>query len=97
MSNNDLAKGFYFNEPSDKAPEFILGSVSIRPDDFAAWLSEQQPNEKGYVRLSIKRSREGKVYAALDSWQPGNQQPQSRTKPPAQDFGGFEDDETVPF
>lgn len=88
MSDIEFANGFYFNEPNEKAPDFVLGSVSIKPQAFIDWLSEQTPSEKGYVRLAIKRSREGKIYASLDNWQP--------TQKPAP-VSTFDDDDSIPF
>lgn len=97
MSNEiEFAKGLYFNPPHERAPDFVLGSLSIRPDDFSSWLSEQVPNERGYVRIAIKRSRDGKVYAALDTWQPDGQRGSSRPKRDEWD-DAFDDDATVPF
>lgn len=65
-----FTQGFYYNQPSEKAPDFVLANVSIKPLEFIAWLSEQKQNEKGYVKIAIKRSKQGKVYAELDTWEP---------------------------
>jgi len=43
--------GFFYNKPHEKAPDFVLASISIRPDVFIEWLKEQKPNDHGYVRL----------------------------------------------
>jgi hypothetical protein len=64
----EFASGLYFNLPHEKAPDFVLGSLSVKPDTFIRWLEEQRPDDKGYVRLTVKRGREGKVYVALDTW-----------------------------
>lgn len=70
MTEKKFAEGFYFNKKRDQAPEFVLGSVSLIPDKFIAWLGAQEKDDKGYVRLSILQSREGKIYAEVDTWRP---------------------------
>ena len=70
MSEIKFANGIYFNRPHEKAPEFVLGSISIKPDDFIGWLREQDVNVKGYVRLKVNLSKAGKEYVALDDWKP---------------------------
>ncbi len=63
----EFAQGIYFYE-SDK--DFILGKLSVNANQFITWLQEQQPDEKGYVKLDILRSKEGKPYIALNDWKP---------------------------
>lgn len=70
MSDAKFADGIYFNKKRPEAPEFVLGSLSFLPEKFGAWLKEQTPNAKGYVRLNIKESREGKIYMDVDTWEP---------------------------
>lgn len=82
-----FADGIFYNDPHEKAPEFILGSLSINPAKFAPWLAEQRENSKGYVRLTIKRAKSGKPYLALDTWEP-----QATPQPPADDL-----DDDIPF
>jgi hypothetical protein len=60
--------GIFYNEPHPNAPDFVLASISIRPDVFIEWLKEQETNEKGYVRLQAKRGNEGKPYLDLDNY-----------------------------
>jgi hypothetical protein len=72
MSEQTFAKGFYFDDPHAKAPDFVIGKVSVKVQDAIAFLQQHQ-NNKGYVNLDIKRSREGKPYMALDTWQPSQQ------------------------
>jgi len=70
MAETVFAEGLYYNPPNEKAPDFIVGNLSLQADRFAAWLAQQQPNNKGYVNLVIKRAKSGKVYVALDTWEP---------------------------
>ena len=98
MSDIVFADGIFFNERRDNAPDYVLGSISIKPEELSKWLGSQKTDAKGYVRLQIKRSKNGKPYVALDSWKPtaraesrGGDRQQERAK------GGFEDLEGPPF
>ena len=70
MSDKVFAEGIYYNPPRDGAPDFVLGSISVVPDKFADWITSQQADERGYVRLSIKMGKSSKVYVELDTWKP---------------------------
>ncbi len=70
-----FASGVWFNLPSEKAPDFVKGNLSFAPEKFIEWLRAQKPNEKGYVRLSVKISREGKPYIELDTWEGQKSEP----------------------
>ena len=71
MSDIEFAKGIYFNRPHENAPDFVLGSISVRADVFAEWLAQQTPNEKGYIRLKVNAAKSsGEPYVALDDWKP---------------------------
>jgi hypothetical protein len=78
MSEINFARGFYFDEPKDTAPEWVVGKVSINKQQFLGWLEKQGTNDKGYVRLDVKRSKDGKIYAALDTWQPQGARSEAR-------------------
>ena len=47
-----FANGFSFKR-HEKAPDFVVGNMSIKVDDAIAFLKEQK-NEKGWVNLSVK-------------------------------------------
>ena len=86
MSEIEFANGIYFNEPHENAPDFVLGSISVKPDRFTEWLAQQTPNEKGYVRLKVNMSKMGNPYVALDDWKPDAKAPDD-----------FDDDFLIPF
>lgn len=66
----NFVSGLYYSQPNTKAPEYVLANISVKPLEFIAWLSEQKQNEKGYVRIVVKKSQKGTIYAALDDWEP---------------------------
>jgi hypothetical protein len=90
MSETELARGFYFDEPKENAPNWVVGKVSINKEQFLGWLEKQKANDKGYVRLDVKRSKEGKIYASLDTWKPSGERRQEPV--PAVDM-----DDGIPF
>lgn len=66
----NFVDGLYYNEPNEGAPDFVLGGLSFSKDRFLTWLDQQQANDKGYVKVDIKRSKEGKIYCQLNTYKP---------------------------
>ena len=63
------AKGLFVKR-NEKAPEFVVCSLSFKTDDFILFLKENT-NEKGYVNLQVLKSREkSTIYAVLDTFEP---------------------------
>ena len=73
MSNqsNDLAIGFYANSLSEKTPSFVKANIGIKVADAIKFLQENE-DEKGYVRIKVLESKDGKPYCTIDRWRPGN-------------------------
>ena len=67
MADKIFAKGIYFNEKSGNAPDFVLGSLSIKTGEFIEFLKEQG---KGDLKLKILMSKGGKPYLEVDTWKP---------------------------
>ena len=81
-----FADGFIFKR-QENAPEFVVGSMSIKVDEAMAFLAQNE--SKGWVNLNVKQSKGGKYYMELDTWKP---------KPTKKDDVFEEsDDEDVPF
>lgn len=71
MSEIIFAEGIYFGEKRENAPEFVLGSISIKPEQLTTWLKSQKANESGYVKLDILRSKKtGKPYISVNTFVP---------------------------
>lgn len=70
MSNKQFFDGIYFNKPSEKAPEFIIGKLSINADKLIEFLNSNREyvNNKGYIRGDIKEGRSGKIYIEVDTY-----------------------------
>ena len=90
MSNETIfADGFIFKR-KENAPDFVVGSQSIKVEEAIAFLQANQKN--GWVNLDIKQSKGGKYYCQLDTWQP---KPKSEKKDVMEIIN--EKDEEVPF
>jgi len=64
----EYPKGLYYNAPRENAPDFVLGSISIKKQDFLQWLDQKEPNEKGYVNLDVLNGKEGKPYVTVNDY-----------------------------
>ena len=58
-----------FAKRNEKAPDFVICGLSVKTDDFIQFLKENT-NEKGYVNLQVRKSKEkGTLYAVLDTFE----------------------------
>ncbi len=99
--NNDLifVDGLYSNPVSDKAPSWILGSLSIKPDVLVEWLqnNENLKNERGYINLKIQMSKAGKRMVVVDTWKKETQDVRNDTSEPDMPSFDFLPEADVPF
>lgn len=72
MSDKKYIGGLYFNHPRDKAPEFVLGSISIHKQKFLEGLDEFEVNDKGYINIDVLNGKENKPYCVLNEYKPKN-------------------------
>ena len=69
MEEKKYAKGLFVKR-NEKAPEFVICSLSVKTDDFTQFLKENT-NEKGYVNLQVLKSKDkGTLYAEIDTFEP---------------------------
>ena len=85
-----FADGFYWDR-HENAPDFVVGKMSVKVAQAVPFLQEHA-NDGGYVNLQVKRSKGGKLYVELDTWQPEQRQP---SQPPAESQPPAGDD--IPF
>ena len=64
-----FARGIFFNAPHPKAPNYILGNISIKSNDLIEFLHTQIPDDKGYIRMVVKVSKGGNTYIAMDTYE----------------------------
>jgi hypothetical protein len=95
--DNTKVRGIFFNEPRDKAPDFVDGDVNIKVKDFIEFLKEQGND---YVKLDILRGRDGSRYLKLNTFKPegrtSNNQPATNNAS-TQATGSQPYDDDVPF
>lgn len=67
-----FTEGIYLNKVHEKAPAFIVANVSIHLEKAIAWMQANKhlADEKGYIRLTGKESKQGKRYFEVDTWKP---------------------------
>lgn len=90
-----FADGFIFKR-NEKAPDFVVGSLSIKIEDSVKFMREHDKN--GWVNLSIKQARSGNYYMELDTFEPkkgGASVTGSKPSPEAK--GDEPEDDDVPF
>ena len=69
MEEKKYAKGL-FAKRNEKAPDFVVCNISIKTDEFDKFVKENT-NEKGYVNLQVRKSKEkGTLYAVVDTFEP---------------------------
>jgi hypothetical protein len=73
-----FAEGFSFKR-NEKAPDFVVGRLSLKVDDAVAFIKDHQKN--GWVNLNIKTARSGNHYVELDTYEPTTQQPTTQQAP----------------
>ena len=61
--------------PSDNAPEWVKANMVINPTKLVKWLEQNDQHLKEgkhglEIRLEIKQSAQGKLYAAVDTYEP---------------------------
>jgi hypothetical protein len=67
MSDKTFANGIIFAYPNGKAPEFVIGKISVKKSEFIPFLESQDGD---WVNLDVKLSKTDKIYCELNSWKP---------------------------
>lgn len=99
QDDNKMARGLYYSEPRQGAPDYVIAGLSFRRADFIAWLQQQEEDSKGYVKVDILRAKSsGKIYGKLNDWVPSGDSSR-KSAPPTRnsDVADDVDNESVPF
>lgn len=75
--------GLIYKLPRDGAPDFVKGSLSVKVDEFKAFLDQHVSN--GWVNIDLLIGKSGKPYGALNTWKP------------REDVQESEQDDSIPF
>jgi hypothetical protein len=70
MQEKKFPEGISVFQPNDKAPEWVIANLSIRPEEFKKWLDENKEavSERGFLRLDIKNSKKGSYYLEVNTY-----------------------------
>lgn len=93
MSDVQFVDGLIVKAPHPNAPDFVKASISIKRAELIAWL---QAREGEWVNLDVKESRNGKWYAAVNTYQRRTQEQSGGGNPAQEPAGDFQDDK-IPF
>lgn len=88
MEQAKFVDGLIIKKPRDNAPDFVKGSISIKREELAKWLNDQQGD---WINLDIKESQKGTWYAQINEWKPEGGQDNK----PQENKAEFED--KIPF
>ena len=69
-------KGLFNNPKREGSPDFVMGSVSLKVEDFIGWLKENV-NDKGYINLDILQGDKG-CYLKHNNWQPNREKKEQK-------------------
>jgi len=64
---------------NDNAPDFVIGNLSVKVDDFKKFLDKHAKN--GWVNIDLKKSQGGKYYGEINSWEPKSNDVVSNVNP----------------
>jgi hypothetical protein len=67
-SEKVFARGIFFREPREGAPDFVKGSISINVNEAVPFL-EENANGDGWVNLDVKVGHSGKIYVEKNTYQ----------------------------
>jgi hypothetical protein len=94
-----FADGFLFKR-NEKAPDFVVGRMSIKVEDAIAFMKQHQKN--GWINLGVKTARSGNYYIELDTFEAKEKESavdkyESKDKPTATKPQQEEEDDDLPF
>ena len=83
MSNgqSNFIPGLFVKNPNERAPDYIIGKVSINRNQMLSFLQHHQGD---WINGEIKRSRDGNLYCAIDNWQPQQRSDYDHSQPAQQ-------------
>lgn len=73
-----FANGITSQDVPEKVKDFVLDKLSIKVDDFINWLNttgRENANKGGWLNLQVKRSKNGKRYVEVDTYEKPPQKP----------------------
>ena len=91
----EFVSGLFFKLPHENAPDFVKGSLSMKPKELIDWLQKRTGEE--FVNVSLKVAKSGKGYASVDTWKPKDKSDAPKPAPASRGSGGSLDSDDIPF
>ena len=88
MTDIEFPAGLIVKPPHEKAPSFVKASISIKRKDLGNWL---RGRTEEWINLDVKVSKDGKWYAAVNTYKKDEPKKESKPEPKRDDF--VDDDE----
>jgi len=84
-SDKVFVEGMMVKLPDDNAPDFLKLKLSMKLDEFGAWVSAQKKADPSieWINIEVKEGRSGKWYLERNMWKPEASQP---ARQPANQF-----------
>lgn len=81
MEETSFVDGLIVKKPREGAPEFVIGSLSMKREELIGWLGKQ---EGEWVNADMLVSKKGSWYAKVNTWkpEPQNQEVDERADEP---------------
>ncbi len=84
MADEVLPEGLRFFNKKDSQPDFVIGSLVVTMNDLFSFCKEHpelitEYQGKKQLKLQVLKSKNGNLYAKVDSWKP--QQPTTGQQP----------------
>ena len=81
MAEQILPKGLRFFNKNQNAPDFVIGALVVTMNDLFTFCKENQAllteyNGQKQLKLQVLKSKEGNLYAAVDTFKPTAQSAQ---------------------
>ncbi len=76
MADKVFVKGIRSFKPNEKAPDFVLGTVIITPNELFAWLKAEgaehltEYKDTKQLKLQVTKSRAGDLMFTVDTFKP---------------------------
>ena len=73
QNDNLLPKGFRFFNPTESAPDFVMGTLVVTPREFFDYVTQNQQylteyEGKKQLKIQLLLSKSGKLYGKVDDY-----------------------------
>jgi hypothetical protein len=85
MADQILPEGIRFFPKHQNAPDFVLGTMVLSLNELFAWAKAHPELQTEYngakqIKLQLLNSKQGKLYAAVDTYKPSGGQAAAKTE-----------------